>query len=115
MKRFILLIVILLNISCKSDDQEEQITGLTLESISIGSSFLEADRDRDNISTSLPIVMKFNIPIDRSSVNQNIHLLNGQGNTLELTFTYSGEDKTISALPASELANNTSYTFQIGA
>src|SRR5690606_26997941 len=47
--------------------------------------------------------------------NQNIHLLNGQGNALDLTITYAGEDKTISALPASELANNTSYTFQIGA
>lgn len=114
MKRLISFIVILITFSCSSDDQGEQIKKLELESLSIGSSFLEPGDENNNIPTNLAIVMKFNFPIERSSVEQHVKLFDIQDNEIGLTFSYSNDDKTISALPDATLANNTSYSLRIG-
>ncbi len=114
MKRLILLFFILSIYSCKSDDQEDTVNDLTIESISVGSTYLQPDGQHHNVPTNLAIVMKFNFTIERSSVDQNIKLLDSDGKPIGLAFSYSNEDKTISALPSSELANNSEYTLQVG-
>ena len=114
MRKLISFIVILITFSCNSDDQEEQMKKLELQSLSIGSSFLQPGDDNGNIPTNLAIVIKFNFPIERTSVDHQVKLSDIQGNEVGLTFSYSNEDKTISALPDVTLANNTSYLLQIG-
>lgn len=115
MKKLILLLIVVAAFGCKSDDENGPVNILTLESISIGSTYLQPDGDNNRVSTNLPIVMKFNFMIDRSSVDENIHLSDSQGNPIDLLITYSNDDQNISALPESALANNASYTLQIGA
>ncbi len=83
-----------------------QLTALRVGTVSILS-------QSETTPNNQPIIISFNVPLNSSTVEQAITLINEEAAPIPLTFSYLDNDKTISASPGANLDIDKSYTITI--
>lgn len=114
----IFLVFAFLIFGCNNDDNPPTDTPgdiLQLKSVKVGTTALQANAENNEIPGDKSILVDFNLPLDKNSVQNNLFLKNEAGEITELTYHYLNEDKTVSAQPQADLLYNTTYTIEIGA
>jgi hypothetical protein len=101
--------------ACDKDDPIDSSAGLLqITYINIGGTELKSDPALNtNISIQKPVVIYFTAPLDKASVEQAVVLKNEDGEIVDLEFSYLDADKTLSALPATELDPLVTYELTI--
>ena len=112
--RFIaFLCFLILFLSCKEDDPADTTPEIRMQISYLrmgGENLLTNDSD---LPVDQPVVIAFSVPVDRSTVEDNILLTDEDDQAVPLTVTYQDDDATIAALPADNLEMNTRYTLTI--
>jgi hypothetical protein len=116
MKHALLILLVVLSFSsgCGGDDPGSinATDKIQLLKIRIGS---ETILNTTTLVTEIdkPIVATFSASLDPATVDANIQLLDEDEFEINLDFSLLDDNKTVSALPASELKENSTYTFVI--
>ncbi|WKV13818.1 glucoamylase family protein [Marivirga harenae] len=100
-------------VSCKEEQEPEELGLLQLRSIRLGTLDLVEGEVTENAPFDKGLVIEFTDPLDRNSAEENISISTEEVD-LALNFSYLNEDKAISALPENDFQNNTVYTITVG-
>ena len=113
-KIFLFISLSLFFFSCSDDD----VVNLDLSSVKIGTYNLDLNNFENNLAapTTEPIIASFSAPLEVSSTAQHIQLVSeSSGEVVPLSVTFLDNNKTFSALPASELAGGEKYMLTLSA
>lgn len=113
--KFLVVAIIIFFISCKKDDTGTIDTGiLQLSSVKVANDVfdLTAGASNTQVPVDMPFLITFTMAIDTHTVADAV-LISAAGNSLPIKFSYQNQNKTISAKPLVNLANNTNYQLQI--
>src|SRR5215831_12735528 len=106
-------VLLLLFFSCKKNTEQPPPPGsFQLEQIQIGSVILNLSQQNTSIPVDQPMVITFSDSLDVTSVPKAVFLLLGN-DTIPITFSFTNENKIISAKPTNNLQNNAGYILQI--
>ncbi len=111
-KRVIWILLVVLSWGCNSDD-ETPVDTFILQSVRIGSVDLQINNLVVDIPIEGPILLRFNQPVDQSSVQTAISLNDEDKNPVPYTPSYLDSDQTISLGFTTDLDFNTVYTLEV--
>lgn len=105
------LAVLFVASSCKEDDPvEPQPDKIQLFSVKIGGETLSSTELTHDIQTDEPIVARFSLPLDESTIDGNFTLVDDNNQEIGLEYFFLDDDKTVSATPAQVLEQDMIYT-----
>src|SRR5687767_9878184 len=113
-KIFLFISLSLFFFSCSDDD----VVNLDLSSVKIGTYNLDLNNFENNLAapTTEPIIASFSAPLDVSSTAQHIQVVSElSGAVVPLSVTFLDNNRTFSALPASELIGGEKYMLTLSA
>jgi len=115
MNKILYSFIFCLFLSCNKDNEVIVPPDiLQLSAVRVGTVDLELDNEVDQIPIDKGVVISFVLPLDKQSAETAISLKDTDQNNVDLIFTYLDDDKTVSAVPVTELLKNTQYELQIG-
>lgn len=120
MRLFIKIIPVVLalgyffTVSCTDDCKNCETPGnLLLQSVWVGNISVAKDRENIDCPTDMSILIKFQAPLDTSSVRKNIRLAKPDGTAVHFSIVYLDEKKTVSLYLPAELDENTTYSLSV--
>lgn len=109
---YIFCFIILFCVNGCKKDEDEPGSELQLVSIKIGNLNM-TDSTVYDAPIDQPIVVSFNTPLEKSSVQQALSLIEDQENSLSYSLNFFNSDKAFSIYPAQSLQNYTEYSLEI--
>jgi hypothetical protein len=112
----ILILILILGISCKSDDDEVpggHVGMLQILSASVGSDDLAADEKTLDVAVDKPVVVSFSARLDTTMVAENFSIEDSSGNPVPFRTNYLDEQATVSLDPENDFNHLADYTLVI--
>ncbi|MEZ4771804.1 MAG: glucoamylase family protein [Bacteroidia bacterium] len=95
--------------SCKKDPVVPPADKLQLSSLKVGTKDISFTNTVNDVPLDQPVVARFAVALDVSSVTGNVLLYKNDSELIPLTYNFLDNNKTISAKPAADLLPNTPY------
>ncbi|UII21988.1 glucoamylase family protein [Fulvivirga ligni] len=109
-KNSLYLLLIFVLAACGSDEPGE--SNFTLVQAYVGTTELSQNSITENLPTDRSISLSFSSAVDANSLNDGISLTLG-GNSINLDFTLTSENKTVIIYPGGGLQNSSTYLLNI--
>lgn len=108
----VLLPLFFLQISCKKKEDPQQPDNATIQlvSVKVGPVELSFTEDNTNLPIIHPIVIRFSVEIDTSTVEESIMLMGLNSQEVTTDIAYLDNNKTVSLKPVEYLDENQLYT-----
>jgi len=112
-KYHLLLVIVLALFSCAKQKTKPVPGIMQIASIKVGTVYLDFTKTIEDVIIDNNILIKFNSPLDISTVHQNVFLKTESENIVTGNFQYNDANQTIVLTPTEQLKNNSIYKIEI--